>query len=178
MPDGNDIIQRLSVDFNVVNDITIDFNAAPQPLRVGVDSDAAVDTDLNGASGEVATIFTNTLQPIDAQFGTVYVVGGYSHILYATTATWNSRPDLISSRGCIYIYSDYRQNEQGQNIAAMKVGDGLAYLIDMPFIDSLLYEHIADNIRHITQQEREFWNDKVRCYMSDVQDDILIFTTE
>lgn len=146
MANEPDIIQKLSVDFNVVNDISIDFTASPQP--------------------------------IEAQFGTVYVVGGDCRVLYATTATWNSQPQLVSEMGYIYIYSDYKQNDQDQNIAGMKVGDGNAYLIDMPFTDELLYDHLADNVSHITQQEREFWNNKVRCFIdSEVQDDTLIFTT-
>lgn len=146
MANEPDIIQKLSVDFNVVNDISIDFTASPQP--------------------------------IEAQFGTVYVVGGDCRVLYATTATWNSQPQLVSARGYVYIYSDYKQNDQNQNIAGMKVGDGNAYLIDMPFTDELLYDHLADNVAHITQQEREFWNNKVRCFIdSEVHDDTLIFTT-
>ena len=146
MANEPDIIQRLSVDFNVVNDISIDFNASPQP--------------------------------IEAQFGTVYVVGGDCRVLYATTATWNSQPQLVSARGYVYIYSDYKQNDQNQNIPGLKIGDGNAYLIDMPFSDELLYDHIIDRTVHITQEERESWNNKVRCFMSEVQDDILIFTTE
>lgn len=177
MADEPDIIQKLSVDFNVVNDITIDFNAAPQPVQVGLISDAPVNAQFNSDEA-VNAEFASNVTPIDAQFGTVYVVGGDCKVLYATTATWNSQPQLISARGYIYIYADYRQNGQGQNVPAMKVGDGSAYLIDLPFVDSLIYEHIADNIRHISQQEREFWNNKVRCFMSEVQGDNLIFTTE
>lgn len=176
MADEPDIIQKLSVDFNVVNDISVDFTSSPQPVSAGFVSDAPVNAEFN--SGEAVNAeFASNVQPLDAQFGTIYVVSGDSHVLYATTATWNSQPSLISDRGYIYIYSDYKQNEQGQNIAGMKVGDGNAYLIDMPFTDEVLYEHLADTVHHITQQEREFWNNKVRCYMSDVQDDILVFTT-
>lgn len=178
MADDPDIIQKLSVDFNVVNDITIDFNATPQPVLVGVNSNAEVNAAFNSDEA-ISAEFASNVQPFEAQFGTVYVVGGDCRVLYATTATWNSQPQLISARGYIYIYADYRQNGQGQNIPAMKVGDGNAYLIDLPFVDSLIYEHIADNIRHISQQEREFWNNKVRCYIDpEVQGDNLIFTTQ
>ena len=121
--------------------------------------------------------FTSTVNPMDAQFGTLYVVGGDSHIFYATTATWNSQPQLIASEGYIYIYSDYKQDGEGRNIAGFKVGDGSTYLIDLPFTDEQLQSHLLDTVCHITQAEREKWNNKVRCYMSEVQDDILIFTT-
>ena len=146
MANEPDIVQRLSVDFNVVNDLTVDFNSPTAPLT--------------------------------AQFGTVYIVGGDCRVLYATTETWNSQPQLVSEKGYIYIYCDYRKDDDNNNIASIKVGDGNAYLIDMPFTDELIYDHMADNIRHITQQERDFWNNKVRCYMSEVKDDVLIFTKE
>lgn len=178
MANEPDIIQKLSVDFNVVNDINIDFNAQPQPVIMQASSDAPVDAEFNNSAEPVNAQFQSNVMPLEAQFGTIYVVSGDCRVLYATTATWNSQPQLISAKGFIYIYSDYRQNEQGQNVPAMKVGDGNAYLIDMPFSDELLYEHLADNIRHITQQEREFWNNKVRCFTSDIQDDVLVFTTE
>ena len=177
MADEPDIIQKLSVDFNVVNDITIDFNATPQPVQMQVVSDAPVNAEFNNSAEPINAQFQSNVQPLEAQFGTIYVVSGDTHVLYATTATWNSQPQLISERGYIYIYADYRQNEQGQNVSAMKVGDGNAYLIDMPFTDELLYGHLADSVRHITQEEREFWNDKVRCFTSDIQDDVLVFTT-
>lgn len=102
-------------------------------------------------------------------------------VLYDTTANWNAKPQLISKKGYIYIYSDYKKDGQGNDIAGMKVGNGNAYLIDLEFTDefvlSMLDEHIRDNIRHITQAEREFWNNKVRCYTSTVDGDELIFTT-
>lgn len=114
---------------------------------------------------------------VDAEFGTIYVTEGEHPVLYATTATWNSQPLLVGKKGYIYIYSDYQVNSEGKKLAGMKVGDGNAYLIDNPFIDELYFEHIHDAIVHIMPEEREFWNNKVRCYMSD-DNTRLIFTTE
>lgn len=94
-----------------------------------------------------------------------------------TTAGWNAQPQLIGKRGCIYIYSDYRQDEQHRNIAGIKIGDGQAYLIDAPFIDEILYDHINDDVRHITAEERAFWNAKVRCYINPDNSQNLMFTT-
>ena len=113
----------------------------------------------------------------EADFGNVYMVDGNNRVLYATTETWNSQPSLRAKEGYIYIYADYRQNSEGQNIPSMKIGDGQAYLIDMPFTDQLLYDHLRDEIRHITQDERKFWNNKVRCYIDEGNDGHLIFTT-
>ena len=121
--------------------------------------------------------FSASPVPIDAEFGNVYVVGGDCKVLYASTATWNSQPQLISARGYIYIYSDYRQNDQEQNVAAIKVGDGTSYLIDMPFTDELLYGHVADNSIHVTSSDKANWNNKVRCYVDPLNEHRLIFTT-
>ena len=113
--------------------------------------------------------------------GLVRLGTGQSHacsrIYYKTTVEWNSVPSMVAREGVIYIYSDYKQDEEGRNIAGFKVGDGKAYLIDMPFIDEIISEHVEEAVIHITQEEREFWNSKVRCYMSEVHDEELIFTT-
>lgn len=141
MANEPDLIQRLSVDFTVISDLTVDFQSLSND--------------------------------VEAQFGTVYTFSN-SRILYATTATWNSKPTLMSERGYMYVYSDWKQNDQQQNIAGFKFGDGLAYLIDLPFVDDPLWTHIANDVIHITQSEREFWNNKVSIQA--VQDGNLIFT--
>ena len=139
-----DLIQRLSVEFNVVSDLTLNLN--------------------------------NTTS-IEAEFGTVYTYSN-SKLVYATTATWNSRPQLIAERGYMYIYSDWKQDEQGRDVPGLKCGDGTSYLIDMPFTDGVLWEHIGDSFIHITQAERESWNNKITCDLSDIQNGNLIFTKD
>lgn len=109
-------------------------------------------------------------------FGSVYVVHDSSKIFYATKETWDSQPQYITKKGCIYIYSDLRTDKEGRLVAGMKVGDGQAYLIDMPFVDEIYADHISDMTIHITQEEREFWNNKIRCVMTDSGE--LIFTIE
>lgn len=103
--------------------------------------------------------------------------GGKCKVLYDTTENWNSQPQMVSKRGYIYVYSDYKQID-GKYIAGIKVGDGQTYLIDMAFVDEIYAEHIQDVVVHITDAEREFWNNKVRCYMVDeTVGENLIFTT-
>lgn len=78
---------------------------------------------------------------------------------------WNNRPSLIAKEGHVYVYKDH-SNDGTNDIPAVKIGDGLAYLIDLPFIESnytTLTQHINNSQIHITQSEREFWNNKVRC---------------
>ena len=99
-------------------------------------------------------------------------------VLYADTATWNSQAQLVSQQGYIYIYSDYKQDSSGNNIPGIKVGDGNAYLIDLPFSTKLIDEHIADAVIHITQAERDFWNNKVTCYIDDNNITRLVFSKD
>ena len=80
-----------------------------------------------------------------------------------TTANWAAKTSLVSAYGTIYIYTDYR-TEDGVIYPAFKVGDGQAYVVDLPFSDEPLWEHIGDNDIHITAAERTFWNNKNRAY--------------
>lgn len=103
-------------------------------------------------------------------------VGPISNILYDTTANWAAKPELIGVRGYLYVYSDYQQDGYGKDIPGIKVGDGNAYLIDLPFIDKLYAEHILDKVSHITEEEREAWNNKVTCYIDPENNKRLIFS--
>lgn len=99
-------------------------------------------------------------------------------VLYADTATWNSQAQLVSQQGYIYIYSDHQQDSSGNDIPGIKVGDGNAYLIDLPFSTKLIDEHIADAVAHITSAERDFWNNKVTCYIDDNNITRLVFSKD
>lgn len=103
--------------------------------------------------------------------------GGSKEIFYGTTSYWNSQPQLISIKGGVYIYSDHDIDSEGDFIPGIKVGDGTSYLIDMPFADTKYAQHILDTTIHITQAEREFWNEKVRCYINPSDSQNIIFTT-
>lgn len=176
MANEPDIVQKLSVDFNIVNDISVDFIAVPESIELQANSNKTINADLESTK-QLDTNLDSDIKPLNVDFGTIYVVSGDCRVLYASTATWNSKPQLISEAGYIYIYSDYRQDSQGRNIASMKVGDGASYLIDMPFTDDLLYAHLANSDIHITPEEREFWNNKVRCYIDPINEHRLVFTT-
>lgn len=88
---------------------------------------------------------------------------------HATTAQWNSMVGYIPQAGEICIYDDYRTITDGEGnektVAGVKIGDGLAYVVDLPFltseIESALYEHLADTISHINSMERTTWNSKL-----------------
>lgn len=102
---------------------------------------------------------------------------GITSTYYGTTEYWNSMPSLISIKGGIYVYSDYKQDEQGNNIPGIKIGDGKGYLIDAPFIDGLMYDHIMNMVIHVTQDDKDRWDEKVRCYISPTDSETVVFTT-
>lgn len=83
----------------------------------------------------------------------------------ATTEEWNSQPGLIAKLGHLYFYTDYMKVAD-EDIAGVKIGDGTSYLIDLPFLDEPFQEHIKDQTIHVTQAEKEFWNNKNRAIVT------------
>lgn len=94
-------------------------------------------------------------------YGTVHT----SETFYNTVAGWNAQIDLKSKEKAMYVYTDYALDEHGNHVAAFKIGDGNAYLIDLPFYST------------ISTEEKEFWNNKVRVYVDPENPENLIFTT-
>lgn len=173
MAEISDIIQTIPADLVINEELEISVrNKDDIEVSVGAHTEAEIELVDNNA-------FDIQLQspPLtNAVFGIVYQVDGAS-VLYATTDTWNSTPELIAKRGWIYIYSDWRHDVVGREISGIKVGNGVQRLIDLPFTDEQLFQHIEDSLIHVTAEEKEFWNNKVRCYMSETNASTLIFTT-
>ena len=88
---------------------------------------------------------------------------------------------FVPLKGEVIVYSDY-ETINGVNVPNFKVGDGLAYVPDLPFVgDDIrqqLTAHLLDTTAHLTASEREFWNNKVRCYLDTTDLENLIFTTD
>lgn len=124
--------------------------------------------------------FRNT-DPMDAHFHSVQRIDTGAHILSDTTENWNKTPQLVSELNTVYVYVDYQKkiDEEGKEswIPGIKIGDGKAYLMDLPFTDELMIAHIRDLGIHVTPEEKEFWNNKVRTYMDRVENEQLVFTT-
>lgn len=95
--------------------------------------------------------------------------------LSGTTAYWNSQLGFIPEVGQIIVYTDYQQIEKdGQtvDVPGIKIGTGNGYVQDIVFVgqadsDALL-DHIRNSDIHITQAERERWNNKLN--VTDVQE--------
>ena len=115
--------------------------------------------------------YINELPFIDAS-----TIEGKS-ILIDTTSNWNSQINFIPKRGDLIFYADKTINSDGINIPGLKIGDGLAYCIDLPFIgddiSASLESHITNDMIHITTADRTKWNNKINCE-DVVVDEILI----
>lgn len=90
---------------------------------------------------------------------------------------------IIPDEGQIIVYLDYRSKEvDGRTvyIPGVKIGTGNAYVQDLAFIDDGIAEdlmaHITDSEVHVTQFERNKWNNKLNVDdASEVVDGALIF---
>ena len=101
-------------------------------------------------------------------------------IYMKTTSEWRQQPDTIGQLNTFYIYTDRTQKEDEYgniiNCPGIKVGDGSSYLIDLPFVDDLFYDHVNNMDIHVTLAEKQFWNNKVRTQDSELDQQNLIFT--
>lgn len=85
-------------------------------------------------------------------------------VLFDTTANWNAQTTLVSDAHTLYVYTDHQTDSQNRNVAGIKAGDGSAYVVDLPFVDQIATEHIANTTVHITSSERTRWNSAIKCY--------------
>ena len=88
-------------------------------------------------------------------------------IYMKSTTEWNNQLTFIPNRGDIIVYTDKSILNSNTTIPGIKIGDGLAYGIDLPFVgDDIaadLLAHINDTTKHITATERTTWNNKINC---------------
>ena len=89
-----------------------------------------------------------------------------------STQYWNEALGFIPLEGEIIIYNDYRTVQKEVDgemrtikIPAIKVGDGVAFVQDLPFVNEDLRDQILNHIDnpdiHVTLQEKLFWNSKL-----------------
>ena len=117
-------------------------------------------------SNGVAELTLNSVSPLAIDVPTT--TAQRARALVDTTANWQKRTSYIPVKGEIIIYSD-RNVVDEHNYPGIKIGDGLAYVVDLPFVGQeveahilgVLNEHIEDMHMHITDEEREFWNNKL-----------------
>ena len=88
-----------------------------------------------------------------------------------TTANWNSKPSLVSEENCIYVYTDFK-TEDNVNIPGFKIGTGNAALIDLPFITDWIESGL------VTNTERNYWNNKVTAIIDQSDSEMLFLTKD
>ena len=108
---------------------------------------------------------------------------GIRSIQYRTESEWNDQQTLLTIEGGLYIYSDHTKvidPETGKVtlIPAIKIGDGVSYLSQLPFIGDnisketeqkievltqVVDEHIADGPLHVSDEDRADWDSKIRA---------------
>lgn len=163
----------------------ISFGSQNEGFNIGFQSSGG--TDVTFGTNDPFDAFQDPQSPMNADFSsggnmhTGFETGGsmdaefatYGSIYYDTKENWNAQRSLIAKRKAIYVYSNqfYKDDEVGNRtyIPAIKVGDGMSYLIDMPFVDDDiridLMNHISQDGIHVTERDRNFWNNKVSAYV-------------
>lgn len=110
----------------------------------------------------------NRLRDIGIDVGNTGLGPNVARIEIRTTAEWSNYLQYIPTAGRIIVYSD-KSVINGVPIPGIKIADGLSYVVDLPFVGDdatseilrSLSEHVNDKTIHITEQERQFWNNKV-----------------
>lgn len=138
-------------------------------------------TDYTNVDGELVPgvkVGDGTSYLIDLPFVAGNVDTGGASVKSGTKEYWDSQRTLVGKAGTIYVYTDYI-SVSGTSIPGIKIGDGTSYLIDSPFVSgdtTRLDSHISDMVSHITAEERDFWNNKVTCFMSSGDEETIVFT--
>lgn len=107
------------------------------------------------------------------------------NIFCKTTSQWNADVTFIPPKGSVIIYSDYSSvtNETTHEttyIPNIKIGDGSAYCVDLPFVQhdisnqilTIVNSHAANTDIHTTAAEKAFWNNKLNY---EIQGEELMF---
>ena len=114
-----------------------------------------------------------------------------------TTANWNAAIGFVPLIGELIIYDDYETveyqvEELGQMVTktkiypGVKIGDGNAYVQDLPFVEGDLKDKLLDHIEnqdiHVALGEKAFWNNKINVddayeqVYDELEDEMLILT--
>ena len=87
-----------------------------------------------------------------------------------TTAHWNAAVGMIPLKGEVIIYEDHQRITQKVNgvnktitIPGIKIGDGMAYVQDLPFVDDDLRSRLIDHIDNV-DNELQFFFCKAKNY--------------
>lgn len=90
---------------------------------------------------------------------------GLRIVLSNTREAWDENLLFVPKAGQIIMYTDY----YGLGKPAVKIGDGSAFLIDLPVageglaeqVSAALGVHAADMNLHVSDEKRAFWDNKL-----------------
>lgn len=123
-------------------------------------------TEIKGTIGQRQ--MTGGVSPNQTLSGSLNISsGGRKEVISATTEEWNSKPRMVSAKDVIYVYTDH-QIVDGQRIPGMKIGDGVTPLIDAPFVSGG---------SEVTDEQIDFWNNKVSAAIDPQDPENLILST-
>ena len=133
---------------------------------------------LNGGNSFRVNLASNAAEQIRIISPSSFAFSG--RITIDTTDGWNARRTYVPIKGEIVIFSD-RRVVDNVNCPGIKIGDGMAYVVDLPFfgddetnsIMSIINDHINNTAIHVSIEDRDFWNAKLN-YETDGEN--LIFT--
>lgn len=117
-------------------------------------------------------VVQGTIEPKVFLSGSIQIGNGGSGsagMIIRTKEEWNSMPSLMSIRGCIYVYSNYRVEidpETHEEILypGTKIGDGSTYLIDLPF-----------STIPITEEDIAKWNDHIGVIVDENENSLVFY---
>ena len=96
-----------------------------------------------------------------------------------TTSEWELQPTFVPERGEFIVYTD-RTVIDGVAYSGVKIGDGGAYVVDLPFVGddvatvivTQINDHVFNSDIHVSPAEKQFWDNKLNY---DLQGETLIF---
>ena len=104
----------------------LDFQIAKE---LGI-SESTVATDLRRIRSKIFDVLVSHVTPMTADISN----GGCGRCIVAhTMAEWTRIPDYLSSKGVMYVFLDYRTDDQCGDIPRIKFGDGVRPVSELPF---------------------------------------------
>ena len=103
-------------------------------------------------------------------------------IIIKTKENWKRYDKARSIKGTLYVYTE--DDPEVAISPKIKIGDGMAYICDLPFVtgdlEKMLNQHILNDDIHVTLQEKNFWNNKLNIIntQNGVIDNTLIFNRD
>jgi len=86
-------------------------------------------------------------------------------VRHDTTAKWNNARGFVPLSGEIIVYTDFDTDDNGNDIPNIKIGNGNAYVQELPFLgvsdSKKLLDHISNTSIHVSSADRLLWSNKL-----------------